>query len=217
MAAVYAVAPRPASLAVRPPCVLSVSYQRRQLSSTFAQAGPSTSHAPTLKKKPSISSASSSVAAAKRKRNDTPDDTSGDSASPQPPRKPRDGPKKKKANRACYHCQKAHLTCDDCKFSAYCWWHVHSHRIFVISATTSTALSALRQTRIRQQLHRRPSQKGQVPSRRGGVRCVASSAITVRSQLIIDHVLQNNSSKASRQATVRPLVQVPPQTHHQFQ
>ncbi|RPD59881.1 hypothetical protein L227DRAFT_586416 [Lentinus tigrinus ALCF2SS1-6] len=25
----------------------------------------------------------------------------------------RDGPKKKKANRACFHCQKAHLTCDD--------------------------------------------------------------------------------------------------------
>lgn len=23
-------------------------------------------------------------------------------------------PKKKKANRACFHCQKAHLTCDDC-------------------------------------------------------------------------------------------------------
>ncbi|KAF9482158.1 hypothetical protein BDN70DRAFT_904896 [Pholiota conissans] len=92
MAAVYAVAPRPA---------------------TLAQAGPSTSHATTLKKKPSISSTSSSMAAAKRKRNDTPDETSGDSASPQPPRKPREGPKKKKANRACYHCQKAHLTCDD--------------------------------------------------------------------------------------------------------
>ena len=28
-------------------------------------------------------------------------------------RKNRDGPRKKKANRACYHCQKAHLTCDD--------------------------------------------------------------------------------------------------------
>ena len=27
----------------------------------------------------------------------------------------RDGPKKKKANRACFHCQKAHLTCDDCE------------------------------------------------------------------------------------------------------
>lgn len=24
--------------------------------------------------------------------------------------------KKKKASRACFHCQKAHLTCDDCKY-----------------------------------------------------------------------------------------------------
>lgn len=50
-------------------------------------------------------------ATGKRRRAPTPDD-SGDSSS-QPPRKNRDGPKKKKANRACAHCQKAHLTCDD--------------------------------------------------------------------------------------------------------
>ncbi|KAI6026332.1 hypothetical protein BKA83DRAFT_4241930 [Pisolithus microcarpus] len=48
----------------------------------------------------------------KRRRAPTPDE-SADSSS-QPPRKNRDGPKKKKANRACAHCQKAHLTCDDC-------------------------------------------------------------------------------------------------------
>ncbi|KAI6000704.1 hypothetical protein EDD15DRAFT_2483208 [Pisolithus albus] len=47
----------------------------------------------------------------KRRRAPTPDG-SADSSS-QPPRKNRDGPKKKKANRACAHCQKAHLTCDD--------------------------------------------------------------------------------------------------------
>lgn len=47
----------------------------------------------------------------KRRRAPTPDE-SADSSS-QPPRKNRDGPKKKKANRACAHCQKAHLTCDD--------------------------------------------------------------------------------------------------------
>jgi hypothetical protein len=29
-----------------------------------------------------------------------------------------DGGKKKKANRACCHCQKAHLTCDDCEYNA---------------------------------------------------------------------------------------------------
>jgi hypothetical protein len=82
------------------------------------QAGPSTSPQSTLKKKSSMSFLSASaaaLAAAKRKRTDTPDETSADSTS-NPSRKPRDGPKKKKANRACYHCQKAHLTCDDCEF-----------------------------------------------------------------------------------------------------
>ncbi|KAF8441655.1 hypothetical protein L210DRAFT_3612032 [Boletus edulis BED1] len=48
---------------------------------------------------------------AKRRRAPSPDE-SGDSAA-HPPRKHRDGPKKKKASRACAHCQKAHLTCDD--------------------------------------------------------------------------------------------------------
>ncbi|KAI0745802.1 hypothetical protein C8Q76DRAFT_606051 [Earliella scabrosa] len=45
--------------------------------------------------------------AAKRKR--TGDSTDNGDAQP----RTRDGPKKKKANRACFHCQKAHLTCDD--------------------------------------------------------------------------------------------------------
>lgn len=76
-----------------------------------AQAGPS------IQKQLPLTSPSALAPATKRKRNDTPEETSADSASPQPPRKGsrRDGPKKKKANRACYHCQKAHLTCDDCK------------------------------------------------------------------------------------------------------
>ncbi|KDQ27704.1 hypothetical protein PLEOSDRAFT_1083727 [Pleurotus ostreatus PC15] len=65
-----------------------------------AHAGPSSSPP---KKKP--------IQPIKRKRTDTPDDTAGDAAAQQ--RKNRDGPKKKKANRACFHCQKAHLTCDD--------------------------------------------------------------------------------------------------------
>ncbi|EKM54511.1 uncharacterized protein PHACADRAFT_258404 [Phanerochaete carnosa HHB-10118-sp] len=48
----------------------------------------------------------------KRKRStDAPSDT--ESSSSHPPTRTRDGPKKKKANRACFHCQKAHLTCDD--------------------------------------------------------------------------------------------------------
>ncbi|KAI0743477.1 hypothetical protein C8Q80DRAFT_841015 [Daedaleopsis nitida] len=44
---------------------------------------------------------------AKRKRTGD----SNDNGDGQP--RTRDGPKKKKANRACFHCQKAHLTCDD--------------------------------------------------------------------------------------------------------
>jgi hypothetical protein len=51
----------------------------------------------------------------KRKRTG---DTASDSAeSSSQPARTRDGPKKKKANRACFHCQKAHLTCDDCECS----------------------------------------------------------------------------------------------------
>ncbi|KAK0195410.1 transcription activator of gluconeogenesis ERT1 [Armillaria mellea] len=50
--------------------------------------------------------------APKRKRTDTPDESGTDA----PARNtPRHGPKKKKANRACFHCQKAHLTCDDAR------------------------------------------------------------------------------------------------------
>ncbi|KAI0790811.1 hypothetical protein C8Q75DRAFT_716588 [Abortiporus biennis] len=49
---------------------------------------------------------------AKRKRPNDGASDSNDSSSQQTGRT-RDGPKKKKANRACFHCQKAHLTCDD--------------------------------------------------------------------------------------------------------
>ncbi|KAL1743366.1 transcription activator of gluconeogenesis ERT1 [Schizophyllum fasciatum] len=52
------------------------------------------------------------LSANKRKRSETADDST-DQESNAPSRKSRDGPKKKKANRACFHCQKAHLTCDD--------------------------------------------------------------------------------------------------------
>ncbi|KAG6866703.1 hypothetical protein C0991_011362 [Blastosporella zonata] len=67
-----------------------------------ATAGPSS---PAAKKKP--------APCQKRKRTDTPEDSGHESSTQQ--RKARDGPKKKKANRACFHCQKAHLTCDDCQ------------------------------------------------------------------------------------------------------
>ena len=50
---------------------------------------------------------------AKRKRTS---DSANDNGDPGAQPRTRDGPKKKKANRACFHCQKAHLTCDDCEF-----------------------------------------------------------------------------------------------------
>lgn len=50
----------------------------------------------------------------KRKRSNDAASESGDSTTQ--PTRTRDGPKKKKANRACFHCQKAHLTCDDCEY-----------------------------------------------------------------------------------------------------
>lgn len=49
----------------------------------------------------------------KRKRTNDAGSDSAESSSQAP--RTRDGPKKKKANRACFHCQKAHLTCDDCE------------------------------------------------------------------------------------------------------
>ncbi|KIL65951.1 hypothetical protein M378DRAFT_10526 [Amanita muscaria Koide BX008] len=65
-----------------------------------AHAGPSS---PPLTKRKLLPSA-------KRKRIDPTEDSSDHL---NPTRKAREGPKKKKANRACFHCQKAHLTCDD--------------------------------------------------------------------------------------------------------
>ncbi|KAJ7072149.1 hypothetical protein C8F01DRAFT_1102747 [Mycena amicta] len=44
---------------------------------------------------------------------DAPEEHSPNSAQVPPRTRGRDGPKKKKASRACVHCQKAHLTCDD--------------------------------------------------------------------------------------------------------
>jgi len=104
MATVYAVAPRPTARR-------SLFIMHIILTYHHIQAGPSNLQPSLLKKKQAASPTP------KRKRTDTPEGTSAGSPSPQPTRKPRDGPKKKKANRACYHCQKAHLTCDDCEFA----------------------------------------------------------------------------------------------------
>lgn len=69
-----------------------------------AQAGPSSSNGQSKKK-------SAATNGKRRRSTDTPE---GDcTPTGQQQRKNRDGPRKKKANRACFHCQKAHLTCDD--------------------------------------------------------------------------------------------------------
>ncbi|KAF5351959.1 hypothetical protein D9756_007569 [Leucocoprinus leucothites] len=107
MSTVYAVAPRPATLAVplsSPSSSTTPTYVNPSQMQN-AQAGPSSQSQQTKKK------TADSAASAKRKRTDTPEDSATESN--QQPRKARDGPKKKKANRACFHCQKAHLTCDD--------------------------------------------------------------------------------------------------------
>lgn len=103
------------------------SAQRLTPAATFSQ---NTQAGPSIKKKLPIPA---QAFATKRKRNDTPEETSADSASPQPRKAGRrEGPKKKKANRACYHCQKAHLTCDDCKLILL--FRLLSHKFTACSA-----------------------------------------------------------------------------------
>lgn len=82
--------PSPVNTTAPPPSGAYVNPA--QMVNPEPQAGPS--HYRTQKDK---------VAVRKRRRDDDPEGQ----------RKSRDGPKKKKANRACAHCQKAHLTCDD--------------------------------------------------------------------------------------------------------
>ncbi|KAI0780083.1 hypothetical protein C8Q74DRAFT_1447475 [Fomes fomentarius] len=82
-----------------------------------AMSLPPVSHHPSLPSSSSsnsenstpVPSGSAKKHTAKRKR--TGDSTDNGDAGSQT--RTRDGPKKKKANRACFHCQKAHLTCDD--------------------------------------------------------------------------------------------------------
>ncbi|TFK44383.1 hypothetical protein BDQ12DRAFT_593976 [Crucibulum laeve] len=110
MSAVYAVAPRPVTLAVGITAITPAYVNPAQMQN--AQAGPSSSQAALKKKTVAPPPQPPPPQPNKRKRTDTPEETGSDTAT-QPSRKVRDGPKKKKANRACFHCQKAHLTCDD--------------------------------------------------------------------------------------------------------
>ncbi|OSD06845.1 hypothetical protein PYCCODRAFT_1442371 [Trametes coccinea BRFM310] len=98
----------------------SPSHDLQPIAPAMNTLPPSTQH-PSL---PSSSSASEnntpipSGSADPKKKPSAKRKRTGDTASDSPdgsgthPRT-RDGPKKKKANRACFHCQKAHLTCDD--------------------------------------------------------------------------------------------------------
>jgi hypothetical protein len=104
-----------------------------------AQAGPSTQSQPAKKK------AAESVTSAKRKRTNTPEDSASE-ASGQQPRKARDGPKKKKANRACFHCQKAHLTCDDCTCLSIAVTHTSLSHFSIQPVPASAVSSAASQT-----------------------------------------------------------------------
>ena len=74
-----------------------------------AQAGPSSSNDQSKK----LGAATNTK---RRRSTDTPEGECATMGLLQ--RKNRDGPRKKKANRACFHCQKAHLTCDDCEWTS---------------------------------------------------------------------------------------------------
>ncbi|KLO09241.1 hypothetical protein SCHPADRAFT_879599 [Schizopora paradoxa] len=75
-----------------------------------SEAGPSNMQ--TQSASAGVKRKSNSTANGRKKRaSGTEDSGDGQSASA----KARDGPKKKKAARACFHCQKAHLTCDDAR------------------------------------------------------------------------------------------------------
>ncbi|KAI5123038.1 hypothetical protein M0805_000474 [Coniferiporia weirii] len=103
------VEPRP-SLLPSPQTSSSDGYRLTPSSSVTpvlnAEAGPSTSiSAPGVKRR-------IGVANAKKRRSAVLDDSDLSGAS-HPSGKQRESPKKKKAARACFLCQKAHLTCDD--------------------------------------------------------------------------------------------------------
>ncbi len=81
-----------------------------------AEAGPS--HVPPQSASAGLKRKSSAANGRRKRASGTEDSGDGQPASA----KARDGPKKKKAARACFHCQKAHLTCDDgtCRSLAGC-------------------------------------------------------------------------------------------------
>jgi hypothetical protein len=97
----------------QPAPLLPNPRQISQGASTFVN--PSHTQAPQAGPSNLLTSAPLKKRTVKRKRTDNTADESTDSASQKA--KNKDHPKRKKANRACFHCQKAHLTCDDCGYT----------------------------------------------------------------------------------------------------
>lgn len=116
-------ATHPQILPAQQPAGMADAYRLASLSAssvnsgTNAEAGPS-SHSQQQSASTSLKRKSSSSGARKKRANGAdmgdPEGGGGDSHP-----KSRDGPKKKKASRACFHCQKAHLTCDDCAYTCF--------------------------------------------------------------------------------------------------
>lgn len=106
----------------------------------------------------------STARAASTARQSSPQSMAGDSAQTageedsSQPQKART--KRKKASRACFHCQKAHLTCDDGGISSTQITHGNAN-------PCSKALSALRQARSGPNMPGRSAEKGQVFTRCG--------------------------------------------------
>lgn len=106
---------------------ISSNYVNPAQMSQNAQAGSSSAGGSLKKKAPCPNNG-------KRRRAGTPE--SGYSSTQQ--KKNRDGPRKKKANRACFHCQKAHLTCDDCEYSLWSVYLLPIRLTRIHSPTLST-------------------------------------------------------------------------------
>jgi hypothetical protein len=150
-------------LTTPPPLTISPTA----LSAMPAVSGPSSLSARSAQ----TSAPASPSTSAKRRRRDT--DTDTDSSSPSTGTGPirntrRDKdvhvPKKKKAARACFHCQKAHLTCDDCTYSLPLTFDLSSPPL--ITWYASSSLSALYEAWHGRLVRRGPPETRQIPVRR---------------------------------------------------
>lgn len=109
----------PASCSALLPTMLVASSDDRPSQTAHPQLilpATSTSLSSTVASSPALDPPSRKGSLTKRKRGLDVASDSTDSNAQTMTTRTRDGPKKKKANRACFLCQKAHLTCDDCVY-----------------------------------------------------------------------------------------------------